>query len=74
MFAKINSTIDLDNAVNQKSAELNCELDNSMTYAEQADFYDSEADAPRNHDDAESLRKMAEILRAADSRWFELEQ
>jgi hypothetical protein len=65
---------EIDAIVEAAALANNCELDSSLSYAEQADFYESEADAGRNHDDAASLKSMAGILRAAEARWFAVEQ
>lgn len=73
MFQNITNTVDLDDAVNTKAAELNCELDSGSSYKEQAEFFESEAENQKNHDDAKGLEEMARILREADKRWFEIE-
>lgn len=65
--------IELNAAVEDAALALNCELDSSMSYAEQAEFFKEEAASPRNQDDAPSLLAMAEILLAAEARWFEIE-
>jgi len=65
--------IELNNHVEEEAARLNCKLDDSMTYVEQAKFFEDEAANPKNDDDADALTEMARILRAAEARWFELD-
>jgi hypothetical protein len=59
------TTIDLDNLVERAARELGCQLDNSLSYAENADWFEQD----ENRDGAP---EMAKILRAAETRWFEL--
>lgn len=53
---------ELSELVETAAAELHCELDDSMTYAENAKLLDEQ----------DGSEEMAELLRAAESRWFEL--
>lgn len=71
---KAKNTQELNEKVETAAYARNCELDNSLSYAENADWYAEESENPLNHDSADSLSAMADILRAADTRWFELEE
>ena len=73
MFGHINWFIELDVAVEAYTYSLNCELDKSMTYGECAEFFDNEAKDLRNNNNADSLSEMANMLRHAEKRCFELE-
>ena len=60
----------LDVLVESAATERNCELDSSLSYAENADWYCEEA--PKAGNGEASQNELAAILRAAESRWFEL--
>jgi hypothetical protein len=72
MFDKITNAVDLYEAVTTKAAELNCELGSGMSYQEQAEFFENKAENMKNHDDVDGLNEMANILRAAEKRWYEI--
>lgn len=59
------NTIELDEIVEHFAAYHNCELDASMTYREQAEFFQSEGE--------ESLEPVIDMLLLAEERWNELE-
>ena len=56
--------IELDNAVENAALTLNCDLDGSVSYAEEAEIFKEKA---------ARLLAMTDILLAAESRWFEIE-
>lgn len=63
---------ELETLLENAASERNCELSSDLTYLEQAEFFESEA--PRAGNGEEGMLEMAEILRAAESKWFDLEQ
>jgi hypothetical protein len=65
------NTIELNEIVEKSSQERDFELDNSLTYGEQADFFEKEADKAGNG--KTELLELVKILRDAESKWFELE-
>ena len=64
--------VELNEIAEQEAYDRNCELDNSMGYGEQADFLEQET-RKMDADEARSLLELAEILREAETRWFELQ-
>ncbi len=66
------NTTELNEMVEKAAFERNCELDSSSTYEESADWFDEEA--PKAGNGEGGMRELADILRAAETRWFELEQ
>jgi|GEM_PF-2273494 len=68
---KAHSTIELDNLLEKAATERNCELDNGMTYKEQAEFFAEET--PKAGNGQEYMEQLVEILDAADTKWYELE-
>lgn len=68
---KAADTVELNELVEEAAAERNCELDNSSTYAESASWFREEA--PKAGNGEASMIELAEILEAAEARWFVLE-
>ena len=66
------NTVELGNLVNTAAYERNCELDDGHSYSESADFLEGEARKAGNGED--SMLELVDILRSAETRWFELEQ
>lgn len=62
---------ELNDLLEDAAIERNCELSSDMTYLEQAEFFESEAPKAGNGED--KMLELAEILRAAESKWYELE-
>lgn len=60
----------LDDLVEAAAAERNCELDNGHTYAESAEWFREEA--PKAGNGEAAMEELAEIMDAAEIRWFEL--
>lgn len=71
MFDKIDNVVSLAGAIGYLSYRFNCELDSSLTYTEQADFFEREMEKTGEN---ANMRQMADALREAEKRWFELEQ
>lgn len=65
------TTNELDGLVNQAASERNCELDNSSTYAESAEWFAEEA--PKAGNGEADMEELADIMSAAETRWHELE-
>ncbi len=67
----VNNVIDLAELVEQAAYERGCELDPSTTYADAAGWFAEEACKAGNGQ--QKMEELAEILRAAEKRWYELE-
>ncbi|MCW5619741.1 MAG: hypothetical protein KIS79_01340 [Burkholderiales bacterium] len=63
---------ELDELVEQAAEERSCALDSWTSYADQAEWLETEA--RRRGRGYESMLELAEILKVADERWFELER
>lgn len=66
------TTMELEEILENAAYERHCELDSSMTYKEQASFLREEAQKDQGNGAREML-ELADILDAAESKWFELE-
>lgn len=64
------NSVDLDKLMNQAASERNCELDSCVSYPVSADFLEEEA--PKAGNGEESMLEMAQLLRCANKRWYEL--
>ena len=69
----VKTTTDLSEFLENEAARLNLELDNSMTFGDQADFYEEKSEKVSD-DEANSMIEMAETLREAENKWFEMEE
>jgi hypothetical protein len=65
------TTVELDELVEKAAFNCNCELDNSLTYKEQAEFFAGEALKAGNGQ--EHMDQLVEILETAETKWHELE-
>lgn len=65
------TTTELNDIVEAASFEVNCELDNSMTYAEQAEFLLEEA--PKSGNGRKGMEQLASLLNEAEIKWHQLE-
>ena len=63
--------VELDQIVNRAAAERGCELDASSSYAEAAAWFEEEA--PKAGNGSAGQQELAILLRAAETRWFELD-
>lgn len=63
---------ELDELVEQAAEERSCALDNWTNYADQAEWLETEA--RRRGRGYESMLELAQILKVADERWFQLER
>lgn len=63
---------ELDELVEQAAEERSCALDSWTNYADQAEWLETEA--RKRGRGYESMLELAEILKVADARWFELEK
>jgi hypothetical protein len=61
---------ELNELLENAAAERNCELSGSMTFAENANFLREEA--PKAGNGEVGMNELADILEAAETRWFEL--
>lgn len=57
--------------VEKAAKERNCDLDDSLTYSEQCEFFRQEA--PKDGNDETDMNELADILEASEKRWYEVE-
>lgn len=62
---------ELNDLIERAAYDRNCEVDESMTYLEQADFLRQEAERDQGNGYGKMI-ELAEILEAAETKWFEL--